>query len=540
MAAGIPSNRSPIVTFDLAGPKNDRPGFYAWDKNNFAPRVAVAWSPTAEGGFLRSLTGDGAMIIRGGYTKVFDRVGLGLATNFDEGFAFGMSTTISSPFGAPYEENPAVRFVDTSTLPPTVPAAPPGGFPQTPPRRAGVITSSIDDTLITPSAHMLSAVVGRDLGRNYQIEVGYLGRFGRDLLVRRDLAMPLNLTDSRGGHGLLHRGAGHHQGRAGPRDYRKFAGERLSRHAGAALLGEPVPGGRRRRPDGDAGDHPRLHAERARLDHRALRHGYACTPACSIFGPYAYFAEQYDSLSGISSIGRSNYHAMLLTLRKRYAGGTQFDVNYTLSKSEDMGSQVERGSSFGNFSNGGNSGFLINSFDPELNYGTSDFDVRHQININGLAELPFGPGRRFGSNANNFVNGFIGDWSVAGLMRLTSGFPFNVANCRSCWATNWNLQGNAMLVNPGGLPETETTLNAVDNRPSPFANAQDALTFFRASCPVRQDPADLFPARSCRANPASAICCAATATSPSTPASANRCDSGSPITACASAGTSST
>ena len=28
-----------------------------------------------------------------------------------------------------------------------------------------------------------------------------------------------------------------------------------------------------------------------------------------------------------------------------------------------------------------------------------------------------------------------------------------------------------MLVDPGRLPETETTLNAVDNRPSPFANA---------------------------------------------------------------------
>ncbi len=46
----------------------------------------------------------------------------------------------------------------------------------------------------------------------------------------------------------------------------------------------------------------------------------SCSPACSVFGPYAYFAEQYDSLAAISSIGRSNYHAMLLTLRKRYAG----------------------------------------------------------------------------------------------------------------------------------------------------------------------------------------------------------------------------
>ncbi len=137
------------------------------------------------------------LVVRGGYTKVFDRVGVGLATNFDEGFAFGMSTQISSPFGARYETNPGVRFVNPTTLPPTVPAAPPGGFPQTPPIRAGIITQSIDDTLQTPSAHMASVVFGRDLGRNFALEVGYIGRFGRDLLVRRDIAMPLNLIDPR-------------------------------------------------------------------------------------------------------------------------------------------------------------------------------------------------------------------------------------------------------------------------------------------------------------------------------------------------------
>jgi hypothetical protein len=43
---GIPSNQSQIVTFDLAGPKNGRKGFYDWDKNNIAPRIAIAWTPT--------------------------------------------------------------------------------------------------------------------------------------------------------------------------------------------------------------------------------------------------------------------------------------------------------------------------------------------------------------------------------------------------------------------------------------------------------------------------------------------------------------
>ena len=86
-------------------------------------------------------------------------------------------------------------------------------------------------------------------------------------------------------------------------------------------------------------------------------------------------------------------------------------------------------------------------------------------------------------DAGGFTNAIIGDWSIAGLMRVTSGFPFNVYNCRSCWPTNWNLQGNAMLVDPNKLPETGTTLNAVDGRPSPFVNATDALTFFRRALP---------------------------------------------------------
>jgi hypothetical protein len=208
-----------------------------------------------------------------------------------------------------------------------------------------------------------------------------------------------------------------------------------------------------------------------------------CVPACSKFGPFAYFAEQYDSLAALSSIGRSNYHSMIVTLRKRYADGLQFDLNYTLSDSKDLGSNVERGSAFGNYGAGGYSGFLINSWDPELNWGPSDFDIRHQVNFNWIWDLPFGQGRPLGSNATGVLNQLIGDWSLAGLTRWTSGFPFSVINCRSCWTTNWNLQGNAELVTPGRLPETRTTRSAVDDRPSPFPDPEAAREFFRFALP---------------------------------------------------------
>jgi hypothetical protein len=491
MLKGIPSNQSaPVVTFDLAGPKNGGKGFYDWDKNNLAPRLSAAWTPHADKGFLGWLTGKDKMVVRGGYSKVFDRIGQGIALNFDQFFSFGMSTSISSPFGLAYEQNPAVRFVDIHTLPPTLPAAPPGGFPQTPPIHAGIITSSIDDTLVTPSAHMVSVLIARELSGNFAIEGGYIGRFGRDLLIRRDLAMPLNLVDNKSGMDYFTavqqlikatQAAGIAKTADRP-DYKALASipywENLFPAAANTTAGTTLTATQAvARSFNRSG--PDYITALWNLDEN-------CSPACSIFGPFAYFADQYDSLASLSSLGRSNYNAMIVTLRKRFSHGYQFDLNYTLSESKDMGSNVERGSAFQSFGFGGYSAFLINSFEPELNYGNSDFDLRHQVNVNGIYDLPFGHSRKFGANSSGFVNQFIGDWSIAGLMRWTSGFPFNVQNCRSCWPTNWNLQGNASLVTPGVLPDTETTKNIVNNRPSPFPDPTTALTFFRRSLPGEQ------------------------------------------------------
>jgi hypothetical protein len=486
MRNGVPSTASPIVQFDLAGPKNGGRGFYETDRNNWAPRFSAAWTPHAEGGLLGWLTGGDKLVIRGGYAKVFDRIGQGIALNFDQGFAFGMSTSISSAFGLPYEQIPEARFVDTTTLPPTLPTAPRGGFPQTPPIRAGIITSSVDDSLVTPSAHTVNAIIGRELRGNFAIEGGYVGRFGRDLLVRRDLAMPLNLVDTLSGTDYFSAAQGVIRATqaAGIPDNAP-----LDAYAGLAVIPyweNMFPDARSATASATAAIARRFNIDGPDYITSLWLMDQSCLPACSKFGPYAYFAEQYDSLAALSSVGRSNYHSMVVTLRKRYSRGLQFDINYTLSESKDMGSNVERGSAFGNYGAGGYSGFLINSWDPELNYGTSDFDIRHQVNTNWIYDLPFGRGKAIGGSAGGFLNQLIGDWSVAGVMRWTSGFPFSVQNCRSCWATNWNLQGNASLVTPGELPETQTTRDRVNNRPSPFADPDDALTYFRFSLPGEQ------------------------------------------------------
>ena len=80
-----------------------------------------------------------------------------------------------------------------------MPAAPPGGFPQTPASIVLTIYERIDDTLVTPYAHTFNAVASFELTKKFTIEAAYVGRLGRNLLVQRDMSMPLNLRDPQSG-----------------------------------------------------------------------------------------------------------------------------------------------------------------------------------------------------------------------------------------------------------------------------------------------------------------------------------------------------
>ncbi len=477
MRAGIPDNTVPLISFDLAGPANGRPGFYEWDKNNFAPRFAAAWTPKAEGGFFGWLTGGDKMVIRGGYSLVYDRIGQSLATRFDQVGSFGLSTQLSSPVNANNEDNPDIRYTAINVIPATLPTAPPGGFPQTPPVGETQITSALDSSIKTPYSHTFNVVVGRDLGGDFTIEGAYVGRQGRNLLMRRDLMMPLNFTDPQSGV-----------------DY--FTASRqlieASRASGDPLSIAPIPYWENLFPDAafDGFSATQNMADWFMSNEPdwitalwvADQFGF---PAFPRTGQNTYLNQQYGSLAAQSSIARSEYNAMQVTLRKRWSRGYQFDLNYTLAHALDHGSAIEKGGFFttDDFDSGGYTGFAIDSWDIDKQWGNADFDIRHQINANWVADLPFGSGKPIGGNVPAWANAVIGDWSVAGLWRWTSGFPFNVQNCRLCWATNWNLQGNAELVTPGVLPVTETTKNAVDGLPSPFADPQAAAGFFRRAFP---------------------------------------------------------
>jgi hypothetical protein len=68
---------------------------------------------------------------------------------------------------------------------------------------------------------------------------------------------------------------------------------------------------------------------------------------------------------------KSQYNAMVLQFNKRYTHGLLFNANYTLSKAKDSGQNST--TFFGSFPNS------YDENNPNLDYGTSDFDRRHRL-----------------------------------------------------------------------------------------------------------------------------------------------------------------
>jgi hypothetical protein len=95
-ASGVPSNQNPLISFVPAGKANDQPTFFDPDKNNFAPRIALAWAPSFSSGPFHALLGDaGRSSVRLGVSMFYDHMGGVLPVMMDQNGSFGMTVTVS-------------------------------------------------------------------------------------------------------------------------------------------------------------------------------------------------------------------------------------------------------------------------------------------------------------------------------------------------------------------------------------------------------------------------------------------------------------
>ena len=469
-AAGVPLNE--LIAFDLGGKANDRPGFYEMDWNNFAPTVAVAWSPDFGDNFLGRLIGrSGRSVIRGGFRMLHDRIGSQIAVNseFEGSFGFSTETTNgSSSTNTTTRLGPLVTGLNPDVRSfPRIDAPTALTFPLSfPADEVDRIVSGIDQSIISPVHYSWNVSYGRELPKGLSFEASYIGRSARNLLLVRDVTHLNNLADSGSGMDWYGAAAALNNLRLGDTPIENAGTipyfENLFPNLGpnlAAAFGLDFFAGLTPTQAAYA-----LHA-RDGFDVTDYTLMQQLLDDMGVF-PNAFFHPQYAALQTLSSVGRSDYHGATLSVRQRYRSEFLFDFNYTLSKSMDNASTLESQRVLSNV--------VLNPINPDLEYSVSNFDIRHNINANFLVQLPFGDGRRFLSGMGRLGNALVGGWQLTGIVRWHSGLPTGSPGDFE-WATNWQTQSNGVRlrdVRSGNCAD-------VNGSPNLFCNPTEAYRSFR-------------------------------------------------------------
>ncbi len=129
---------------------------------------------------------------------------------------------------------------------------------------------------------------------------------------------------------------------------------------------------------------------------------------------------QYGNMNTRGSNGDSYYNGLIVGLRTsniRHTG-IQLNVNYTYSHTID-----DLSSTFSEETQALNLGFL-DPFNPALDKGSADYDIRHQLNVSGLWEVPW-----FRNSSSALLRNVLGGFEFAPIFRAHTGTPFTLYDC---------------------------------------------------------------------------------------------------------------
>ncbi|MCI0392364.1 MAG: TonB-dependent receptor [Acidobacteria bacterium] len=192
--------------------------------------------------------------------------------------------------------------------------------------------------------------------------------------------------------------------------------------------------------------------------------------------PFAIFDGQLITLDNwfeTTSTAFSTYHALMTRIEKRFSGGLTFINSFTWSKAISDAQP---------FSGGDNdTGNRIQDiYNKKADKGLAPYDHKFRFTSSFIYELPFGQGKRFGSDAKGIVNHLIGGWQVNGIVSLQSGFPITIRRSGDPLGI-----GTDGAVRPDQI--CDPTLSEGERTRDPVSGS---VTFFKGSCFAA--PADRF------------------------------------------------
>ncbi|HJU56031.1 MAG TPA: TonB-dependent receptor [Pyrinomonadaceae bacterium] len=129
----------------------------------------------------------------------------------------------------------------------------------------------------------------------------------------------------------------------------------------------------------------------------------------------------------------NHYDSLQIKATKRFSSGYSFLTHYTLQRARDY-----------------NDDRFIPGIDADYAYGPHDFIRTHNFVLSQVAELPFGRGKRYFTNASRALNYIVGGWQFNSNTIIQSGLPFNVgydnAGISDVGANRPNVNGDVRII----------------------------------------------------------------------------------------------
>ncbi len=182
----------------------------------------------------------------------------------------------------------------------------------------------------------------------------------------------------------------------------------------------------------------------------------------NFFRPYP----GYNNVAWTDNAYNSNYHALLLSINRRFSNGLQFGFSYTFSKFMDY------------------TGIPIYQPLRTWSYGFDSSDQTHNAVLNFTYNLPK-PSRML--NDNKVVKWVFDDWTLAGIAQWVSGTPATIS-LSTVQGTDLTGGGDGQRVNVVGNPNSTrlplSTSGSTRRRSRRPARATRA-TRQRTACAIR-------------------------------------------------------
>ncbi|MBI1356834.1 MAG: hypothetical protein GC160_21050 [Acidobacteria bacterium] len=154
--------------------------------------------------------------------------------------------------------------------------------------------------------------------------------------------------------------------------------------------------------------------------------------------------------------GNSLYHSGQVRLEKRFSKGFTLLGAYIFSRT--LGDV----SGFSGSGNSPNSG-IQNPLNRQAERSLADQHRKHSFTMSYVYELPFGQGRKFGSNMHRALDFAVGGWSVAGIHSIATGRPFGLS-------VRGNPANNGNLNRPNVVPGVDPVLSSDVRDPQRWFN----------------------------------------------------------------------